>query len=223
MEKRPKAKPEPEPNIVELTALYADEDNAREILEGLRWTRGTVCPHCGVVGEAYRILSAAGSTTRKGLWRCRACKEQFTATVGTIFEDSHIPIGKWLLAIHLLCSSKKGMSAHQFHRMLGITYKSAWFMAHRIRHAMTKPPLVDKLRGIVEADETFVGGKPDNRHVGKRAPAPPKIPVLALVERGRDVRTFPVPNVTGETLKVALRKNVHASAKIMIDGLVGRD
>ncbi len=205
-------------DLVELSARYADEDKAREELERLRWPQGVVCPHCGVVDEASRIISAAGSSTRRGLWRCHACKEQFTATVGTIFEDSHIPIGKWLVAVHLLCASKKGMSAHQLHRMLGITYKSAWFMAHRIRHAMTRPPLVDKLRGIVEADETFVGGKPQNRHVGKREPAPDKIPVMALVERGGDVRSFPVPNVTGETLKSALRANVHTSAKIMTDG-----
>src|SRR5881396_3192293 len=181
---------------------------ARDLLESLRWPNGAVCPKCG--GDNPYLLTPKPTSKRpgrKGLWKCRKCRKQFTVTVGTIFEDSHIPIGKWLLAIHLLCASKKGMSAHQLHRMLGLTYKSAWFMAHRIRHAMTKPPLVDKLRGIVEADETFVGGKPENRHVGKRAPAPPKIPVLSLVERGGDVRSFPVPNVTGETLKAALRKN----------------
>jgi transposase-like protein len=116
------------------------EDEARETLERLRWPNGTVCPKCGTVGEAYKIAVAEGSKTRKGLWRCRACKSQFTVTVGTIFEDSHIPLSKWLAAIHLLCASKKGMSAHQLHRMLGITYKSAWFMAHRIRYAMSKPP-----------------------------------------------------------------------------------
>src|SRR5439155_27310723 len=146
-------------------------------LERLRWPNGVVCPKCGVVGEAYRMKSMPGSSTRKGVWRCHACKQQFTVTVGTIFEDSHIPLGKWLMAIHLLCASKKGMSAHQLHRMLGVTYKSAWFMAHRIRYAMSKPPLVSKLRGIVEADETFVGGKPHNRHVGQLEPATPNAPV----------------------------------------------
>jgi transposase-like protein len=194
------------------------DDEAREKLEALRWPSGTICPKCGVVGESYRVESEARSSTRKGLWRCRACKSQFTVTVGTIFEDSHIPLSKWLLAIYLLCASKKGMSAHQLHRMLGVTYKSAWFMAHRIRFAMTQPPLVDKLRGIVEADETFVGGKPSNRHVGKREPAPDKIPVMALVERGGKVRSFKVPNVTGKTLKGAIREHVDRSAKVMTDG-----
>jgi len=194
------------------------EDKARETLEALRWPSGTICPKCGVVGESYRMESKARSSTRKGLWRCRACKSQFTVTVGTIFEDSHISLSKWLTAIHLLCASKKGMSAHQLHRMLGITYKSAWFMAHRIRYAMSQPPLVDKLRGIVEADETFVGGKPGNRHVGKREPAPPKIPVLTLVERGGNARSMAVRNITGATLKGAVRKHVSRDARIMTDG-----
>src|SRR6267143_6249877 len=148
------------------------DDEAREMLERLRWPGGAICPKCGVQGESYRMSRMAGSTTRKGLWKCRACRGQFTVTVGTIFEDSHIPLSKWVIAIHLLCASKKGMSAHQLHRMLGLTYKSAWFMAHRIRYAMTQEPLSGMLKGTVEADETFVGGKPHNRHVGKRNPAP---------------------------------------------------
>src|SRR3990167_287936 len=200
------------------TLARMTEDEARAKREATRWPNGTICPKCGSVGESYRMRSEVGSSTRKGLWRCLACKGQFTATVGTIFEDSHIPLSKWLMAIHLLCASKKGMSAHQLHRMLGITYKSAWFMAHRIRYAMTQPPLVDKLRGIVEADETFVGGKPSNRHVGKREPAPPKIPVLALVERDGKVRSMAVRNVTGATLKNAVRKHVSRDARIMTDG-----
>jgi transposase-like protein len=212
------AKPR-KPDLVALAAQYADEDRARETLEALRWPNGTICPKCGVVGESYRMeRRKATSRARKGLWRCRACKAQFTVTVGTIFEDSHIPLGKWLMAIHLLCASKKGMSAHQLHRMLGVTYKSAWFMAHRIRYAMSRPPLVTKLLGIVEADETFVGGKPHNRHVGKREPAPAKAPVMALVERGGEVRVRIPANVTGETLREPLRRNVDATARIMTDG-----
>ncbi len=200
------------------TLAKLTDEEAREKLEALRWPNGTICPKCGVVGESYRVEVKRGSSTRKGLWRCRACKSQFTVTVGTIFEDSHIPLSKWLLAIHLLCASKKGMSAHQLYRMLGVTYKSAWFMAHRIRYAMSRPPLVDKLRGIVEADETFVGGKPSNRHLRQRAPAPPKIPVLALVERGGDIRTASIPDVSGRTLKAAIRAHVDRQAKIMTDG-----
>jgi transposase-like protein len=194
------------------------EEQAREKLEALRWPQGAVCPKCGTVGEAYKLTPKAGSSTRKGLWKCRACRSQFTVTVGTIFEDSHIPLSKWLMAIHLLCASKKGMSAHQLHRMLGVTYKSAWFMAHRIRYAMTQPPLVDKLRGIVEVDETFVGGIPKNRHKDKREPAPAKVPVVSLVSRDGSVRSTRVPNVTGATLKGAVREYVDRSAKIMTDG-----
>src|SRR5438874_1162018 len=150
-------------NLVDLAALYADEDVARSMLERIRWPNGPVCPKCGGV-KPYRLTPKPGSSTRKGVFKCRACRDQFSVKVGTIFEDSHIPLGKWLMAIHLMVASKKGMSAHQLHRMLGVTYKSAWFMAHRIRYAMQQPPLKGKLRGIVEADETYVGGKAKNRH-----------------------------------------------------------
>ncbi len=206
-----------EPNLVELAKQYADEDKARDTLERLRWPNGPRCPKCGGV-EPYKITPKPSSKTRKGLWKCRACREQFTVTVGTIFEDSHIPLGKWLMAIHLLCASKKGMSAHQLHRMLGITYKSAWFMAHRIRYAMDRPPLVDKLKGVVEADETYVGGKAENRfggHAGRGALN--KTPVLSLVERRGDVRSFPMSRVTGDLLKEIIRYHVHPQAKVMTD------
>src|SRR6267154_4687960 len=159
-----------------LEPQFTDEDKAREYLEAMRWPEGPICPHCGLIGEAYKIapkepdLEALKLTRkryrkpRKGLWKCAGCKKQFTVTVKTIFEDSHIPLHKWLLAIHLLCSSKKGMSAHQLMRMLDIRqYKSAWFMAHRIRYAMTGE-LPEKMNGIVEADETYIGGKAKNKH-----------------------------------------------------------
>lgn len=206
-----------EPNLVELIERYADEETARETFERLRWPGdlpgSVVCPRpdCGVKGESHRMRSAATSKTRKGLWYCTACKGQFTVTVGTLLEDSHIKIGKWLTAFHLMAASKKGMSAHQLHRMLGLTYKSAWFMAHRIRYAMTQEPMVGLLQGIVEADETYVGGKPENMHAHKRAPAPPKIPVLSLVERGGTVRSQVVADVTGKTLGAAIRKTVATS------------
>src|SRR5437588_7494175 len=158
---------------------FQDEDKAREYLEQMRWPDGHVCPHCDLVGEAYKTtvkektaeeieaLKAAGKRVRKarkGLWACAGCREQFTVTVKTIFEDSHIPLHKWLLAIHLLLSSKKGMSAHQLMRNLDIKqYKSAWFMAHRIRFALTgETP--EKMGGIVETDETYIGGKRRNKH-----------------------------------------------------------
>src|ERR1700736_3384994 len=160
---------------------YHDEDAARAHLEAKRWLDGPVCPHCGVIGEAYRLR---GDTTRKGLYKCAGCHEPFTVTIGTIFEDSHIPLHKWLLAIHLLCASKKGMSAHQLHRMLPVTYKTAWFLAHRIRYMMSQPSFKQKLSGVIEADETYVGGK--RKHQGGRGRPDAnshKQAVFALVKR----------------------------------------
>jgi transposase-like protein len=208
-------------------ARFQDSFAAADYLESLRWPNGPVCPHCGESErEPYRLKS----TTRK-LWKCAACRKQYTVTVGTIFEGSHIPLNKWLLAFYLLCSSKKGMSAHQLHRMLGVTYKSAWFMAHRIRYAMEQPAFQDKLKGTVEVDETYVGGKvrrsnkrqyrpldhttPDKRmQTGRGAD---KTPVVALVERGGMVRAERVATVTGRELKGAIRRHVDTSATIMTD------
>jgi transposase-like protein len=156
-------------NLNQIAKHFSDEEKARELLEKLRWKNGVKYPHYENIG-AYKIeaTSTKGRKARKGLWKCQSCKKQFTVTVGTIFESSRIPLNKWLLAIHLICASKKGMSAHQLHRMLGITYKSAWFMAHRIRFAMTQEPLFSKLNGTVECDETYVGGKAKNMHKSVR-------------------------------------------------------
>src|SRR5207249_1893141 len=157
---------------------FKSEDEARAALERLRWPDGAFCPRCGS-RNVVKIQSAAGSSTRKGLYRCRAgeCpQKQFTVTVGTIFEDSHIKLSTWLSAIHLMAASKKGMSAHQLHRMLGVTYKSAWFMAHRIRYAMEQPPFARQLTGTVEADETYVGGKVRRSNVKKHRSLDPMKP-----------------------------------------------
>jgi transposase-like protein len=143
-------------NLIALAKHFSDEDRAREFVEKLRWPDGPVCPHCGEIKNFYKL---EGKSTRPGLYKCRGCRKPFTVTMGTIFEDSHIPLSKWLLAYHLLCASKKGMSAHQLHRMLKVTYRSAWFMAHRIRYTMSQEPLSSKLTGIIEVDETYVGGK----------------------------------------------------------------
>src|SRR2546423_9375323 len=147
-------------NLVSLIREIGTEDDARAFLESLRWPGGPFCPRCGDT-KAYKLNPKPTSTrgVRKGVYKCGGCRKQYTVTVGTIFEDSHIPLSKWLLAIHLMCASKKGISAHQLHRMLELSYKSAWFMCHRIRYAMEQEPLRGKLSGIVEADETFIGGK----------------------------------------------------------------
>ena len=132
----------------------------------MRWPDGPWCPKCGEKDPYPVVRKTRTKNTVKALYKCRACLRQFTATVGTIFEDSKIPLSKWFAAIYLMCASKKGISAHQIHRQLGITYKSAWFMCHRIREAM-KDKSFPKLTGTVEADETYVGGKPRGHRVWK--------------------------------------------------------
>jgi transposase-like protein len=142
------------------TPHFQDKDKAREFLENLRWPNGPVCPHCDCT-TAYKLTAKPNSKrpVRSGVWKCKDCEQQFTVTVNTIFEDSHIPLNKWLLAIHLLCASKKGISSHQLHRMLGVTYKSAWFMTHRIRYMMGQSSYQKKLpqskrfvKGIIPFD-----------------------------------------------------------------------
>ncbi|MEW6058989.1 MAG: IS1595 family transposase, partial [Actinomycetota bacterium] len=143
-------------NLIKLMERFSDAESAAEFLEAIRWPTGPVCPRCDGA-KVYRIKA---SRDRRRLWKCAACRKPFSVAVGTIFEASHIPLHKWLIAFHLLCASKKGMSSLQLSRMLGITQKSAWFMTHRIRYAMTQPPFSAKLSGVIEADETFIGGKP---------------------------------------------------------------
>jgi len=201
--------------------IFADEDKAREHFEAIRWPHGPVCPHCGATSEHVKLMT--GKTTRPGLYQCNACREPFTVKMGTVMESSHISYRKWALGFQLMASSKKGMSAHQLHRMLGVTYKTAWFMAHRIREAM-KPSDDDQLGGegmTVEADETYVGGKMGNRHVGKRTGrgnrAGDKEAVLSLVERGGRVRSFHLPEVTAATLKPILEAQVNRASFLMTD------
>jgi len=228
-----------------LAPHFQDEDKAREYLEAMRWPDGAVCPHCGLVGEAYKLTpkekvveakpkpqlkSEATKRVRKprkGLWKCAGCRKQFTVTVKTIFEDSHIPLHKWLLAIHLVCASKKGISAHQLMRMLDIKqYKSAWFMTHRIRYAMTQEPLASKLTGVVELDETYIGGRrrdpPMVRKAGERAidrpgPFEGKAAVLSILQRGGKVRSQHMDRVTADTLKAAIRETCADDAHLMTD------
>ena len=218
---------------------FNDHDAAREFLEAQRWPDGVpYCPHCGEIGRSYRLTpkppkeDGKKKSVRKGVWKCGACRKQFTVTVGTIFEDSHIPLHKWLLAYHLLCSSKKGHSAHQLHRMLGVTYKSAWFMAHRIRYSMTQEPLSSKLSGTVEIDETYIGGKEKNtglRGAGNRDSK--KTAVVAMVERhlvtdestgktsgkpGR-VKSMPVQRVTVDNIKPILKNYIAEGSRLNTD------
>ena len=194
---------------------FHDEQKAREYLEASRWPNGPVCPHCGGSEKIYRLQ---GKTARPGLLKCGHCRRQFTVTVGTLFERSHIPLHKWLYAAYLLCSSKKGISSHQLHRMLDITYKSAWFMTHRIREAMADSVFTNKLGGngkYVEADETYWGNKGKQRR-GARGYAH-KEKIFSLVERGGRVRSFHVTKVNAATLKPILREQVEADTHVVTD------
>jgi transposase-like protein len=194
--------------------IYHNEDAAREHLEALRWPDGPVCPHCGALEAATKLT---GKSTRPGVYKCKACRKPFSATVGTVFERSHIPLHKWLFANHLICSSKKGISAHQLHRTLNVTYKTAWFMAHRLREAMKEPAWPGPLGGegkTVEADETFIGNKAGRKKTRgfrhKRA-------VMSLVERGGRVRSFHIDDVNPNTLRKVLVTQVDRKSALMTD------
>jgi transposase-like protein len=206
-----------------LLTLPQTEDEARAWLEEQRWGKNAehaACPKCGTMNP-YRLTPKATSTRpgRQGLWKCRACRKQFTVTVGTVFESSHIPLVKWLLAIHLLASSKKGMSAHQIHRNLGVTYEAAWFMMHRLRYAAMQQPLTALMDATVEVDETYVGARRKRgAKRGRPGPDSHKTPVVALVERGTGrVRAFPMPRVTSENLSAALSADAEPTAELMTD------
>jgi transposase-like protein len=208
---------------VDLTdPIFNDEEAARRHFEAIRWPSGPECPHCGVIDEATELQ---GASTRPGVYKCRGCEKPFTATIGTVYERSHIPLHKWLLATHLLCASKKGISAHQLWRMLGFgSYRTAWFMAHRIREGMREALPEGGLGGkgkVVEIDETYVGGKEANKHAHKRANAGRgpvgKAPILSLVERDGSVRSFHVANVTAKTLRPIIVTHVNRASYVMTD------
>jgi transposase-like protein len=200
--------------LARLAAEYSDNEKARALLESLRWPKGITCPHCNASGH-YVLKPRAGSKTacRHGLYKCKTCWRQFTVTVGTIFEDSKIPLGKWLMAFFILGSSKKAVSSHQLHRMLGVTYKTAWFMSHRIRHAMNpNKPLGRMLKGTVEVDETYFGKRSNVRRAKSS-----KSCVAALVERGGEVRTRVVASVTQKNMGKAIRELVDPASIINTD------
>jgi len=201
-------------NLATLAPYLSDKEKAAQYLESIRWPDGVVCPKCGESErEPYRLKNQ-----KRRLWKCRACRQQFTVTVGTIFESSHIGLDKWLLAFYLLCSSKKGMSAHQLHRSIGVTYKTAWFMFHRIRHAMDQGPFQGQLSGIVEVDETYIGGRARGKGMGYKGN---KAPVVSLVERQGNVRSMHIADVTSYTLKRAVREHVAADSRLMTDEWAG--
>ena len=204
--------------------IFADAAKARVWLEKLIWADGRACGYCGVLDDSTELPA------RPGFYQCNSCRKQFTVMVGTVFERSHIPLNKWLLAAFLLCASKKGISAHQMHRMLGITYKSAWFMMHRLREAMKpsgKPSPMGGEGKVIEADETYIGkrdgkpSKPDTFVSGFGWMSHPKIDtqrkIVALVERGGPARSFVVDNVDKKTVSKILFTNADRKSTLMTD------
>src|SRR6266481_1558641 len=187
--------------------IFTDETKAREWLEARVWPNGPVCPHCGNADQD-KLTGLKGKAHRPGLYQCAECREQFTVTVKTVFERSKIPLSKWLAALFLLTASKKGVSAHQIHRSLGISYKSAWFMMHRLREALRTGGLAP-MRGagkVVEIDETFIGvleGQPKRKHGWGH-----KNVVLTLVERGGSARSFHVDGVRVADIAPIVRANI---------------
>jgi transposase-like protein len=194
--------------------IFTDEEAARAHFEAIRWPGGVVnCPHCGVVGQNTRVM---GKSHRPGLIQCNACVKPFTVTVGTVMESSHIPLNKWALGFHLMASSKKGISAHQLMRNLGLgSYRTAWFLCHRIREAMGDTSHRDEggiggANKVVEVDETYVGGKAKNR--AHREPAPKKA-VVSLVERGGKVHSKHVADVTAKTVREVVVTNANRASR----------
>ncbi len=197
---------------------FTDETKARDALEGIRWPDGPYCPHCGNADQE-KIAKGLGKASRAGLYYCASCNGQFTITIGTVLEDTKIPLSKWLFAMHLLGASKKGISALQLSRMLGVTYKSAWFLCHRIREAMT-PATAGPIGGeskIVESDETVFGGKAKNRAYANKEPK--KHAVLTLVERDGKSRSFHIANVKAKTLREKIVTTVSRKSHLMTDEL----
>jgi transposase-like protein len=211
-------------NLLE-NAIFNDETKAREWLEARVWPNGPVCPHCGNVDQE-KIKALEGKAHRAGLYQCAECREQFTVTVKTVFERSKISLTKWLAALFLMTASKKGVSAHQVHRMIGVSYKSTWFMMHRLREAMRTGGL-EPIGGegkVVEADETYYG-RADEMRVSPHRIAPytkrgklfNNRPILALVERGGSARTFHVPVADQHTVCQIVRENVARESHVHTD------
>jgi len=213
----------PKLNLSEVTAMT--EEEARKYVEACLWPDGPICPHCG----SSKSWDIKEGKARPGVYECADCKKQFTVTVGTVMHGSHISLRQWVIAFHLMTSSKKGVSALQLQRNLGLgSYRSAWHLAHRIRLSMKEEPLVQMLKGTVEVDETYVGGKPRKENRGrlensrpkpksKRGRGTDKVPVMALVERDGRVFSKPIQRVDAKTLKDAIKELVHKDSTIMTD------
>lgn len=210
-------------------AHFHDEEAAFAKLESIVWPNGPVCPHCGHDKRIYTLWDVRTKpskknpegVTRPGLKKCGACRQQFTARIGTVFESSHIPLHKWLQAVHLLCSSKKGISSHQLHRILEITYEAAWFMSHRIREAMRSGPLAPPVMGgpgeVVEVDESYIGKKRSAKNFANPRGKDRKMAVLTLVDRRGEARSFHIDGTYSRAILPIIKANIDKETKIATD------
>src|SRR5438552_4522375 len=230
--KRKSMLPTPEDlTLDEIQSRFGTDEAARRYLEEIRWGHGVVCPHCKNVDQKriWEIKANKSAKIRAGLYQCAECKKQFTVTVGTIFEDSHIPLRKWLVAWYLLCSSKKGISSLQIQRMLWGekngkplgSYRTALFMMHRIHYALAQPEFTTYLKGVVEVDETYIGGKATGSGKRRRSPDSNKTCVVSLVQRGGQARSFVLDRVTAENLHQKIDEHVMEGSVVVNDDYSG--
>ena len=208
----------------EIQSRFGTDEKARQYLEEIRWEFGIECPHCknSKQNRIWKIEPNPEKGIRAGLYQCAKCKKQFTVTVGTIFEDSHISLRKWLVAWYLLCSSKKGISSLQIQRMLGLgSYRTAQFMMHRIRYALAQPEFTTYLKGVVEVDETYIGGKAPGSGKTGRSMDSNKACVVSLVQRGGQARSFVLDRVTAENLHRKIDEHVMEGSVVVTDDYRG--
>lgn len=222
--KRPIPSKPAEVDLLDIMARFNTDDKAREYLESIRWKGGRFCPHCGNADESkiYAITANRDAKVRPGLYDCGGCRQSFTVTVGTVFHGAKKGLRLWVIAFYMLCSSKKGVSALQIQRQLGIgSYRTAWLMLHKIRYAMKDAFVTERMTGTVEADETYIGAR---RRRGAKRGRPGagshKTPVVSLIERGGKVRSQVIEQVTSSNLKAMLREHVDPSATLMTDEYV---
>jgi len=212
-------------NLATIARYFSDEGEAWQFMERTRWNGSPACGHCG--SEKVSLLGQkvlrSGKPSPRRVWRCKDCRKDFTVLVGTIFEGSHIPVSKWLLGVHMMCAGKNGVSAHELHRQLGVTLKTAWFMSHRIRYAMGQEPLRSKMVGIVEADETYMGGKRRGDRRGRPSRDSHKAAVMTLVSRDGEARSQVMDRVTGDRLGKVLTAHMEPESVLMTDDFSAYD
>lgn len=207
-------------SLAEVTKIATSEQAAYDFMESLLWPNGPVCPHCGVVNHAYLLKNQktrTGNVSERKLWKCADCRKQFTVTVGSVMEGSKIPLSKWVLGFNLFCAGKNGVSSIELERQLDITHEAAWFMSQRMRYAMEYTGPRRKLTGVVESDETYIGGRRKGEYRGDHSVFDNKTPVVTLVERDGEARSLAVQKVTADTLAMNLVMSANQEVHLMTD------